>query len=103
MSFLYPNFLFASILIVIPIALHLFNLRRYKKVYFSNVQMLEDIQITTKKSSQLKHLLVLLTRIFFILALGSAILACGSGSDADATAQAISEVFSKTATAAVCS
>ena len=38
--------------------------------------------------------------LFFILALVSAILACSSGSDADATAQAISDVFSKTATAA---
>jgi hypothetical protein len=35
-----------------------------------------------------------------IIALGSAILACASGSDADATAQAINDVFSKTATAA---
>ena len=38
--------------------------------------------------------------LFFILVLVGTILACGSGSDADATAQAINDVFSKTATAA---
>lgn len=38
--------------------------------------------------------------LFAILALVSAVLACSSGSDADATAQAINDVFSKTATAA---
>ena len=38
--------------------------------------------------------------LMIMIALGSAILACGSGSDADATAQAINDVFSKTATAA---
>ena len=38
--------------------------------------------------------------LMIVIALGSAILACASGSDADATAQAINDVFSKTATAA---
>jgi len=37
--------------------------------------------------------------LFAILALGYAILACSSGSDVDATAQAINDVFSKTVTA----
>jgi hypothetical protein len=37
--------------------------------------------------------------ILILLVLGTATLACSSGSDADATAQAISEIFSKTATA----
>jgi len=38
--------------------------------------------------------------LFAIMALAIAILACGSGSDPEATAQAISDIFSKTATAA---
>lgn len=38
--------------------------------------------------------------LMIMVALGSAILACASGSDVDATAQAINDVFSKTATAA---
>jgi hypothetical protein len=38
--------------------------------------------------------------LLIILTLASAILACGSGNNAEATAQAINEVFSKTATAA---
>ena len=68
-SFLYPSFLWASVLITIPVIIHLFNFRRYKTVYFSNVSFLQDIKQQTKSKSRLRHLLVLLTRILFILSL----------------------------------
>ena len=68
MEFLHPNFLYGLLAIVIPILVHLFNFRRYKKVYFSNVQMLQSIHKKTKKQAQLKHLLVLLLRILAIAA-----------------------------------
>ncbi|RLD49529.1 MAG: hypothetical protein DRI94_11085 [Bacteroidetes bacterium] len=68
-SFLYPSFLWASFLIAIPIIIHLFNFRRYKTVYFSNVSFLQDIKQQTQSKSRLRHILVLLARIFFILAL----------------------------------
>lgn len=68
MEFLHPNFLYGLLAIVIPILVHLFNFRRYKKVYFSNVQMLQSIHKKTKKQSQLKHLLVLFLRILAIVA-----------------------------------
>ncbi|HZY40254.1 MAG TPA: BatA domain-containing protein, partial [Mucilaginibacter sp.] len=38
MHFLYPAFLFALFTLAIPLLIHLFNFRRYQKVYFSNVQ-----------------------------------------------------------------
>ena len=59
--------------ILVPIILHLFNFRRYKTIYFSNVQMLEDIQKKTKRASQVQQLIVLLLRILGIVCL---VLAC---------------------------
>ncbi len=69
MYFVNPYFLFAGLLIAIPVIIHLFNFRRYKKVYFSNVEFLKEIQLKTQKSSQLRHLLVLISRILAILCL----------------------------------
>ena len=68
MEFLHPHFLYGLFAIAIPILVHLFNFRRYKKVFFSNVQMLQSIHKKTKKQSQLKHLIVLLLRILAIVA-----------------------------------
>lgn len=39
-----PYLLFGLFALLIPILIHLFNFRRYKTVYFSNVKMLDDIQ-----------------------------------------------------------
>lgn len=69
MSFLYPYVLYALFAVIIPIVIHLFNFRRYQKVWFNNVALLKSIQKKTKKQSQLKHLLVLLMRILTIVAL----------------------------------
>ena len=55
--------------ILVPIIIHLFNFRRYKTVYFSNVQMLEDIQKKTKRASQVQQLIVLALRILGIACL----------------------------------
>lgn len=69
MHFTFPLFLFALFAVLIPIFIHLFNFRRYKTEYFSNVKLLQDILLKTKKESQLKHLIVLLIRILAITAL----------------------------------
>ena len=69
MNFLYPDFLWAISLIAIPIAIHLFNFRKYKKVYFSDISLLKNINSQTKKQSRLKHLLVLLSRILALICL----------------------------------
>ena len=69
MFFINPYFLFAGLLIAIPIIIHLFNFRKYRKVYFSNVEFLREIKSQTQKSSVLRHLLVLLCRILAILCL----------------------------------
>lgn len=66
MNFLYPSFLFALFAIAIPIVIHLFNFRRYKKVIFTNVRFLKEVKQQTRAKSQLKHLLVLASRILAI-------------------------------------
>jgi hypothetical protein len=67
MNFLYPQFLYGFLAIAIPVAIHLFNLKRYKTVYFSNNQFLKSVQQKTQSTSRLKHLLTLLARILFIV------------------------------------
>ena len=69
MSFVYPSFLWALSALVIPIIVHLFNFRKAKKVYFSNVQFLESIKQKSSSKLRLKHLLVLISRLLFITAL----------------------------------
>ncbi|MCW3083895.1 MAG: N-terminal double-transrane protein [Bacteroidetes bacterium] len=66
MSFTYPAFLFALSAIAIPIIIHLFNFRKFKTVYFSNVRFLKEVKQETQAKSKLKHLLVLAARILFI-------------------------------------
>lgn len=66
MKFAYPEFLYALFAIAIPIIIHLFNFRKFKKIYFSNVEFLKEVQQETQSKSQLKHLLILLSRILAI-------------------------------------
>lgn len=69
MIFKYPDFLWALLLGLIPILIHLFNFKQYKVVYFSNTKLLKDIKQQTQSTSRLRHLLVLLSRILFISSL----------------------------------
>jgi hypothetical protein len=66
MQFLFPAFLFGLAAIAIPIIIHLFNFRRFKTVYFSNVSFLREIKEETASRSRVKHLLVLTSRILAI-------------------------------------
>lgn len=69
MQFVNPSFLFGFFALAIPIAIHLFNFRRYRKVYFSNVELLRNFQKKTRKQSELLHYLVLAARILAITSL----------------------------------
>jgi hypothetical protein len=66
MQFIYPTFLFALAAIAIPIIIHLFHFRRFKKVYFTNVRFLREVKEETANRSRLRNLLVLLMRILAI-------------------------------------
>ena len=63
MLFKHPDLLYALFLLLIPIIVHLFQLRRFKKVDFTNVAFLNKVTTQTRKSSQLKKWLTLLTRL----------------------------------------
>lgn len=63
MQFKHPEFLYALFLLLIPIIVHLFQLRRFQKVEFTNVKFLKRIVIQTRKSSKIKKWLTLLTRL----------------------------------------
>ncbi len=67
MHFLYPAFLFALVSLAIPVVIHLFNFRRYQKVYFSNVQFLREIQEQQTSRRNLKERLILLSRLLVLL------------------------------------
>jgi len=69
MSFLYPAFLFALFALAIPVIIHLFNFRKYKTLYFSNVQLLKLIKQESRKKSQLKQLIILAARLLAITSL----------------------------------
>ena len=69
MQFKHPEILFALFLLIIPIIVHLFQLRRFKKVFFTNVKFLKEVELQTRKSSRLKKLLILFTRLLLFAAL----------------------------------
>ncbi len=69
MQFKHPEILYFLFLLVIPIIVHLFQLRRFKKEYFTNVRFLKELSIQTRKSSKLKKWLLLATRLLLLAAL----------------------------------
>jgi len=69
MQFLYPSFLFALSALAIPIIIHLFNFRRYKKIFFTNVRFLMDLEQEQKSSNKLRHLLLFILRLLAIAAI----------------------------------
>jgi len=72
MQFKNPEIFYFLFLLLIPILIHLFHLQKFKKVAFTNVKFLKEIELETRKSSKLKKLLILLSRL---LAMASLILA----------------------------
>jgi hypothetical protein len=69
MQFKHPEILYFLLLLVIPILVHLFQLRRFKKEYFTNVKLLKELQIQTRKSSKIKKWLLLATRLLLLTCL----------------------------------
>jgi hypothetical protein len=72
MHFIYPAFLFAFLSLAIPVVIHLFNFRRYQKVYFSNVQFLKEVKEQQSSRRNLRERLILASRLlaltFLVLA-----------------------------------
>lgn len=87
MEFLYPGFLYALIALSIPVIVHLFNFRRFKKIAFTNVRFLREVQSRTRSQNRLRHLLVLLARLlalaFLIFAFAQPFIPTGANSEAE--------------------
>lgn len=69
MGFLFPLFLIAGLSLGIPLAIHLFNLRRYKRIDFPDTRFLRNIQLSTKRQSKIRNWRLMLLRMLFLLAL----------------------------------
>lgn len=72
MSFLHPGFLWALLALAIPVLIHLFQLRRFRRIDFSNVRLLQEVTQQTRARRKVQHWLVLAARL---LALAMVVLA----------------------------
>ncbi len=61
-----PKLLYALFAIAIPILIHLFNFRKHKTVYFSSIRFLKEIKEETQKKSELRNILILISRVLAI-------------------------------------
>ena len=68
MQFKHPELLYALLLLLIPIIVHLFQLRRFQKELFTNVEFLKKVDLQTRKSQNLKKWLTLITRLLLLAA-----------------------------------
>ncbi len=69
MQFKHPEILYALVLLIVPIIVHLFQLQRFTKTYFTNVKILKRIEQNTRKSARLKKWLVLCSRLLIFACL----------------------------------
>src|SRR5680860_782391 len=69
MQFKYPELLWALFLLLIPIIIHLFQLRRFQKTPFTNVKFLKKVVSESRRSNVLKKWLLLLTRLVMLAGL----------------------------------
>jgi len=67
MRFVYPDFLWALLLLIIPIIIHLYNFRKYKTLYFSSLTFLKKVELENQATKNLKHWLILVSRILCLL------------------------------------
>lgn len=65
MNSIYWFFLF----LLVPVFVHLFNFRRAKKIFFTNVRFIKGAISKTKAKTRLKHLLILACRMVIFLLL----------------------------------
>ena len=69
MYFSHPNYFFFLIALLIPILVHLFQLRKFKVQNFTNLAVLETIKLQTRQSKTLKKWLILSLRLLAITSL----------------------------------
>ena len=62
-----PKILYSLFALLIPVIVHLFQLRKFQKVNFTNVKFLKELVVQTRKSSELEKWLILFTRILVLM------------------------------------
>lgn len=67
MQFVFPWFLIALLTLAIPLIIHLFYFRRFKKVYFSDIRFLKQVQKEKSTIEKLKKRLILASRLLALL------------------------------------
>ncbi|WP_055444702.1 BatA domain-containing protein [Lacinutrix himadriensis] len=68
MQFKHPEILYALFALLIPIIVHLFQLRKFQVEKFTNVAFLKQVNLQTRKSAIIKKWLTLLTRLLLLAA-----------------------------------
>ena len=63
MAFLAPSFLWALAALAIPVLIHLFQLRRFKRIEFPDTRFLKEVTQQTRSRKQVRHWLTLLMRL----------------------------------------
>lgn len=69
MLFSHPTFLWGLLAVAIPVVVHLVNFRRYRKVYFSNLERLNEMHVEQRRRGELRRWLVLAMRVLAIVGL----------------------------------
>lgn len=72
MIFLNPAVLFGLLTATIPVLIHFFNLRKLKRIEFSTLVFLKELQKNKIRKIKLKQWLLLALRVFLILFLVTA-------------------------------
>ncbi|MDO7847990.1 BatA domain-containing protein [Hymenobacter sp. M29] len=69
MQLAYPWFLFGLFAVIVPVVIHLLQLRRPQRVLFTNTAFIREVEMVTVRHRQLQHWFVLLVRALAIAAL----------------------------------
>lgn len=69
MQFLFPGVLWGMLALSIPLIVHLFNFRKTKRVYFSNVSLLKNVETQSSSFRKLKRWLIMAARMLFLACL----------------------------------
>lgn len=63
MRFQHPDILYFLFALAIPVIVHLFNFRRYRTVYFSNLSILKNLEQESVRTKKLRNVIVLAMRL----------------------------------------
>ena len=67
MYFIYPEYLWALFLLLIPVLIHFLNIQRSKKLIYSNTSFISEVVKESNQINKLKSILILLSRLLFLL------------------------------------